>query len=488
MSETLKGKTAKGLIWGAVNSGVTQVLSLLIGIFLARKLSLADYGIVGMLAIFTAIATNVQDCGFANALINKKGTNDRDYNAVFWFNVIASVSMYVILFFSAPFIATFFRQPVLEPLSHLLFLNFLITSLGIVHNAYLTKNLMNKEKAIIAIAAVVLSGISSITLAYLGFSYWSLAWQQIIYNAVTLIGRYYYSAWRPSLHIDLKPVKEMFGFSSKILITTLVNTANQNVLTLLIGRFYSVHSLGNYTQAAKWEGMAHGFMNMTIAQVAQSVLASLNDDLDRQRRAFRKMLRFTAFLSFPIMLGLALVSREFIVITITEKWIGAVPMLQVLCLSGAFAPFYVLYQYLAISKGKSDTFMWCSLAQMVLQTMIVLLFCLQDIISMVLAFSAFNIVWLLVWHSLVGSMIDLRLKDALFDTMPFFFAALTVIAVTYFLTNSLESPELSLLLRVTIAVILYVSLMKVFHVAIMDEAFHYLFGKKARGTDSCKQP
>ena len=138
MAETLKEKTAKGLIWGAVNSGGTQVLSLLIGIFLARKLSPEEYGIVGMLAIFTAIATNIQDSGFSNALINKKDASDRDYNAVFWFNIIASASMYVILFFSAPLIAAFFHQPILEPLSHLLFINFLIASLGIVHNAYLT--------------------------------------------------------------------------------------------------------------------------------------------------------------------------------------------------------------------------------------------------------------------------------------------------------------------------------------------------------------
>ena len=479
MAETLKEKTAKGLIWGAVNSGGTQVLSLLIGIFLARKLSPEEYGIVGMLAIFTAIATNIQDSGFSNALINKKDAGDRDYNAVFWFNIIASASMYVILFFSAPLIAAFFHQPILEPLSHLLFVNFLIASLGIVHNAYLTKNLMNREKATIAIAAVVLSGACGIALAYLKFSYWSLVWQQITYNAVTLIGRYYYSAWRPSWHFDFKPVKEMFGFSSKMLITTLVNTANQNLLTLLIGRYYTAHSLGNYTQASKWEGMAHGFMNMTVAQVAQPVLASLNDDLVRQRRAFRKMLRFAAFLSFPIMLGLALVSREFIVITITEKWIDAVPLLQVLCLSGAFAPFYVLYQYLAISKGKSDVFMWCSLAQMVLQTMIVLLFRHQNIMSMVIAFSIFSIAWLLVWHLLTGRMIGLRLKDAIFDVMPFFLLSVIVVVITYFLTASLVSPWLSLISRMVIAVILYIALMKAFHVVIMDEAFRYLFGKKA---------
>ena len=179
------------------------------------------------------------------------------------------------------------------------------------------------------------------------------------------------------------------------------------------------------------------------------------------------------------MLGLALVSREFIVITITEKWIDAVPLLQVLCLSGAFAPFYVLYQYLAISKGKSDVFMWCSLAQMVLQTMIVLLFRHQNIMSMVIAFSIFSIAWLLVWHLLTGRMIGLRLKDAIFDVMPFFLLSVIVVVITYFLTASLVSPWLSLISRMLIAVILYIALMKAFHVVIMDEAFRYLFGKKA---------
>ena len=195
MSETLKEKTARGLFWGTLNSGTTQILNLVIGVFLARILSPGDYGIVGMLAIFTAIAGNLQSSGFSNALINIKEPTHGDYNAVFWFNILTSISIYIILFFCAPLIAWFFHVPALTNLSRFIFLTFVMSSFGIVPNVIMTKDLMIKELAISSNVALVLSGVTGITMALMGMTYWSLAWQQLIYITVMNIYRYYYCYW-----------------------------------------------------------------------------------------------------------------------------------------------------------------------------------------------------------------------------------------------------------------------------------------------------
>jgi O-antigen/teichoic acid export membrane protein len=472
--ETLKEKTAKGLLWGAVNSGATQVLSLIVGIFLARLLSPSDYGIVGMLAIFTAIAGNIQDSGFTAALINLKQPEDKDYNSVFWFNVIVSCCIYIILFFCAPLIAAFFRQPCLIELSRLLFLTFVVLALGTAQNAYLTKHLMNKEKAAIQLASLVVSMTVALVLAFKGYGYWSLAWQQLAQVIVLSIGRYYCCRWRPSRAIDFGPVRRMFAFSNKILFTTIVNTASNNMLAFIFGRLYQPHAVGVFTQANKWNNMGYSLVSGTLAQVAQPVLAAINTDDDRQVRVFRKMLRFTAFLSFPALLGLALVAEEFILITITDKWIESVVLLRILCISGAFFPLFTLYQNLIISRGRSDIYMWCTLAQTLLQLTVIVSLHRLGIQTMVTVYAAINIAWLLVWQRFAHRLIGIRLTDVLKDILPFMLAAAAVMAATYMATLPIRQAGVLLAARIVIAAAGYFALMKLFRVKLLDECIGYL--------------
>ena len=211
-------------------------------------------------------------------------------------------------------------------------------------------------------------------------------------------GRFYYTGWRPQLHIDFGPVRQMFAFSVKLLITNIINTVSNNVLTFIFGRFYPIDDVGNYSQAYNWNTKANSFISNTVGQIAQPVLSSVKDDRGKEQQVFRKMFRFTSFLSFPLMFGLALVSHEFILITISDKWIASVPLLQILSVSGAFVPLYTLYQNLAISNGRSDVYMWCNLGQVVGLLALVLCCHSYGIYWMVVAYTAFMILWLLVWQ------------------------------------------------------------------------------------------
>ena len=256
----LKQKTAKGLFWGVLSSGGMQLLNLVIGIFLARLLTPGEYGIVGMIAIFTLIANNLQESGFGVALINVKDIKHEDYNSVFWFNVIVSLILYTILFFLAPLIAAFFHQPCLTRLSRFVFVAFIFSSFGISPNAKLVRELKIKEKSITSLTALTVSGTVGVIMAFNGFSYWSLATQQVLYSVVIAIGRYYYAHWWPSLPVSFRPVKRMFAFSYKVLITAVLNTISNNVLTVIFGRLFPAASVGNFTQANKWNTMANSMV------------------------------------------------------------------------------------------------------------------------------------------------------------------------------------------------------------------------------------
>ncbi len=475
MADTLKEKTTKGLFWGALNSGTTQVLNLLIGIMLGRLLSPGEYGTVGYIAIFTAIAGNLQSSGFSTYLINMKHPRHEDYNAVFWFNILTSFTLYAVLWFAAPLIAAFFRQPALTPLSHLVFLSFVVGSFGITPAAYLTRKLMVKEMTLINSLALVLSGLTGVTLAFLGYSYWSLAWQQVLYITLLNIGRYHYVDWRPTWHIDLRPIGKMFGFSMNILVVMVMNTVSNNIMSVIIGKFFNKDILGNYSQAYKWNFMAYSLVSGTTQQVAQPVFASIADERDRERRVFRKMMRFTAFLAFPAMFGLVLVAREFILVTIGPKWTGAVPLLQMLAISGAFFPFYTLYQNMVIGHGRADINMRFGVAQIVLQIAVVVATHSLGIGGMVAAYSAFNIVWLLAWQVQARRLIGLRLRETAADIAPFLAAAAGVMALAGLATQAITNHAALLLSRVALAAALYFAVMKAARVQILEDCL--LFAK-----------
>ena len=479
-NRNLKEKTAQGLFWGFLSSGGMQLLNLIIGIFLARLLSPGEYGIVGMLAIFTLLANNLQESGFGVALVNIKDIKHNDYNAVFWFNTAMSLLLYLVLFLCAPLIAAFFHQPCLESLSRYVFLAIIFAAVGISPNAMLVRSLKMKEKAITSLSALVVSGTVGVTMAFMGFSYWSLATQQILYNVVICIGRFYFTRWCPTFKVDFTPVKQMFSFSYKVLITAVLTTINNNVLTVIFGRLFPAQAVGNFTQANKWNTMANQLVTNTVAQVAQPVLTRVTDDNERQRRVFGKLLRFTAFLAFPAMFGLALVAPQVILIAIGDKWVNSIPLLQVLCISGAFIPLYTVYQNLFLSQGKSGTYMWLTIAQIAIMLVAVLACHKLGIMAMVIAFACINILWLLAWQMFASRLIGYRFMTMLRDLLPFMLIALVVMAVTYLVTRFIGNMYFLLMARVVLAAALYVITMKLLHARILEECIEFIRSKKSK--------
>ncbi len=331
-----------------------------------------------------------------------------------------------------------------------------------------------KEKAIVSLLALVLSGLVGIIMAFKGFSYWSLATQQVLYILISCIGRYACARWCPTFSVDFSPIKRMFAFSYKVLITAVLTTVNNNVLTVVFGRLFPAAAVGNYTQANKWNTMANQLVANTVAQVAQPVFTRINDDDERERRVFGKMMRFTAFLAFPAMFGLALVAPQFILATIGDKWLESIPLLQILCIGGAFIPFYTLYQNLFLSYGKSNTYMWLSIGQIVIMLTAVLACHAIGFKAMVVAFAVINILWLLVWQFFASRLIGYRLLSMLRDLMPFMLIALLVMGLTYLVTRFISNMYFLLIARILLAAALYVITMKLLRAKILEECIDFI--------------
>lgn len=479
MSANLKDRTAKGLLWSAINNGATQVLNIVFGICLARLLTPDDYAVTGVLVIFSTIAANLQDSGFSQALINLQNPTKRDYDSVFWFNFLMSLTLYTVLFFCAPLIASYFQMPCLVEVSRVVFLGFVIAGLSISSGAYLRKNLMNKEIAILSLSALALSGVVGVSMALCEMTYWSLVGQQLTYISVITLGRFYFCRWLPSLHFSFGPVRKMMGFGMNMLITNVVNTISENLMTFIIGHnIKSKAAVGNFTQGNKWNLMASKMVSETVGQLAQAVLVEVTDDRERQLRVFRKMLRFSAFFAMPAMLGLSLVSNEFILATLGEKWADCVPMMRILCLGGAFLPFYTLYRNLAVSSGRGRLYLWLGVSQVLAQLGVVLYFSKQGIMPMIVAFVVFQVVWLGTWQVFARGYIGMRWRMLVADVAPYLLAAATTMAATWFATSFIVSVWLLLIVRVLVAALLYGLIMWLIHDDILNEIIHKYIKKK----------
>ncbi len=551
MPETLKEKTAKGLFWGGLSSTVQQLLGIVFGIILARRLNQSDFGMIAMITIFQLIGNDLQNSGFKVALANLRQPTDRDYNSVFWFNILMGGSLYVLLFFLAPFIADFYHIPSLTPLARYAFLSIVFASFGTAQSAWLFKNLHAKQQAKAGMMAVLISSSVAVAMAYMGFAYWALATQTNLYILLCTLLYWHYSPWRPTVaaaqrskfkvqsskastqrsrifnyqlsifNFDvLRPALRMFRFSVKLLISQVLTDINNNVLNILLGRFYGRHDTGNYNQAFQWSTKGSNIIQSMVQQVAQPVLVSIDNEHERQLHVLRKMMRFAAFLSFPLLFGLSLVSHEFIVTLLGEKWAQSAHYLRLLAIASAFLPLSTLLANVVITKGRSSIFMYVNLALAICQTTTMLTIyhfkvsCFEflgpfstlnspldptgrflseagkelstlnsQLLTMVLAFVALTILWFFVWAYFARRLAGYRFTMLLRDVLPFLLSAAAVMLTTGFTTSLIpalgEGSGVGLLLtRILLAALLYYALMRLFRVQILNECLQFLKRRK----------
>ncbi len=350
--EGLKEKTVRGISWSLAEQFGLQGLRLVIGIILARILDPADYGLIGMIAVFFAVAQVFIDGGFSISYIQKKEVNAEDANTVFYTNLLTSILVYAALWFSAPAIARFYSQPQLVELTRVLSVVLIINSFNIIQVARLTRDVDFRRKTLISLAATVGSGLLGIISALKGLGVWSLVIQQIAGRLFTTVLFWITSRWRPGFSFSSASFRKMFSFGAWALASNLLRTIFDNIYTLTIGRMFPVAQVGYYTKAQQFQLLASQNLVSAIGAVSFPVLSKFQGDIVQLTAAMRKFMRSSLFFILPLLITLFITARPFTLILLTEKWVPMIPLLQLLCLVGILYPVHMVNVQALTASGK----------------------------------------------------------------------------------------------------------------------------------------
>jgi len=357
VEESLKNKTVKGLGWSALDNAAQYGIQFVIGIVLARLLSPDDYGLLGLTGIFTVICTALVGGGFSNALIRKKDATDDDYNTAFICNLGMSLLLYAVTFPCAPLIADFFSREELTPLIRVSSLGLIIGALAMVQRTRLTKRIDFKTQTKITLVSSTVSGIVGIGMALMGFGVWSLVAQQLMSHALRTIQLYVYNRWLPRLRFSIESFHDLFGFGWKLMVTALLDAVWKELYQVVVGKFYSPATLGQYTRAQHYSRLFSRNLTSVMDRVTYPVLSSIQDDKERMVSAYRRIIRTSMFITAVAMFSLGAVSEPLIYCMIGPKWHEASTYLPFICISSSLYPLHAINLNMLKVQGRSDLFL-----------------------------------------------------------------------------------------------------------------------------------
>lgn len=443
---SLKQKTINGLFWSFIDSFATQGVQFIVGIILARILSPREFGLIGMITVFIAISQSFVDSGFSNALIRKKNCTQKDYSTVFYFNLLVGVLFYIILFFSASTISAFFEEPQLTLLLKVLGIGVVLNAIAIIQRTILTKEINFKLQTRVSVVASVGSGTIAITMALLDYGIWSLVALTLARFGLNTLFLWIWAKWKPLKVFSKKSFNELFAFGSKLLISGLIDTIYRNVYYLIIGKYFSAKELGFYTRADQFKAFPSQNLNAIITRVIYPVLSRIQDDKEKLRLAYQKIIRTTMFITFSLMLGMAAVAKPMIITLIGEKWMPSVIYLQMLCFVGMFYPLHALNLNMLQVQGRSDLFLRLEIIKKILAIPTIIIGIIWGIKIMIGGMMVNTLIAYYLNSYWSGKMIGYSFNQQVKDILPAFLTALSMALVVFGLGILLALPPLATLI------------------------------------------
>lgn len=434
---SLKEKAVKGFSWSVFEGVFSQGVILIVGIILARLLTPKEFGIIGIMSVFIAVSGAIVEGGFASALIQKIDANKKDFNTVFYTNLIAGIFFYFLLVFYSKNIALYFEEPILEKIFQYSGVVLVIGAFSIIQKTILVKKLDFKTIALISITASIVSGIISILMAFYDYGIWSLVALTILRPLISSILLWIYSSWYPTLQFSKKSFKELFNFGYKLLITTLINNIYRNIYYVLIGKIFNPVSLGYYTRADQFRTPFSSNISIGVRRISFPLLSSLQDKPEQLKSSFRKFIKFSVFLNFTIMMVIAAIAKPLVLILIGEKWTTSIIYLQLLCISGMFYPLQILNLNLLIVKGHSDLNLKLEIVKKVILIPIIYFSALHSIIMMIYGLILFSIIEFFINSYYTNKLIRYTVWQQLKDIFPFLIIS-TACFCSMFIINLLD--------------------------------------------------
>ncbi len=452
-AKSLKEKTLLGFAWSGLDKLLQQVIVIVGGIFLARNLLDTDYGLLGVLAIFTAIANIFQEGGFSAALIRKNDVSEKEYNTIFYFNIFISIFLYIILFFCAPLISYFYKNPALTNLARFLFVSCIFNSLSLIQAVQIAKKIDYKQMAKASLISVIFSYALALFFAYKGFGPWALAIQVVSLSFFRCVCLWIFNAWRPTLIFSKRSLKELFTFSSHILASNFLNTFTINIIPSILGKCYTISQAGFYMQANKFYA-ASELMIESMHPVTYPVLVEASD---RIKKVSRKIIRFTAFISFPAFLLIALIANPAICSLIGDRWLPSVPILQILCIGGIFHSLNFTNTHIIKVKGKSSFILKFEIIRNIL-TLFMILISVSFRLNYLYMISGLSLVCFINYiltsietHRLIGY----KFKEQCKDILPYAGLASVAILSGYLLKFIIDKPLVLMISQILLAGSIY---------------------------------
>lgn len=383
--ESLKNKTIKGTVWSAADAFLGQGVTFIVGVILARLLSPDEYGLIGICMIFNTVLNGIVDSGFSNALIRKKSCSEEDYNTMFITNMVISVVLYILLFICTPFVSFFFGREELTSLVRVTGLVLLFNALSLTQQTILTKRIDFKTKTKASIASAVISGVLGISMAFLGFGVWSLVGHMISKQLVYTICLWVLNKWWPTFTFSIKSFRYMWGFGWKMLLSGLLNNIWSQLYQVVVGKFYSPATLGQYTRSRQFAAIFSENLTAIIQRVSYPVLSEIQDDKTRMIAGYRRVIKMSMFITIPIMFSLAAAAEPFIYCLIGPQWKEAAIFLPLICLSLSLYPLHAINLNMLQVLGRSDIFLYIEMVKKVLAIIPILIGIFINIYWMLIA-------------------------------------------------------------------------------------------------------
>lgn len=458
MSNSLKKDTTNGVFWSLIERFGTQGVQFLVMLVMARLLSPNDYGVVGLLVVFVSIAQAFVDGGFSQALIRKKDRTEIDNSTVFYFNIVVSVVIYLIFYLFAPYVSVFYNMPTLTPFMRVICLSIIINAFGVVQRALFNANIDFKAQAKASLIAIVISGAIGILLALRGFGPWALVWQQLSNLIVNTLFLWIYSEWRPLLAYSWKSFNELFSFGSKLLATSLLNAIYNNIQTIVIGKLYSAKSLGLYSRAAHFADLPSQQFTSVFMRVTFPVLCKVQDDMERLTSVYRRMLRVSAYIVFPLLIGMAAVAHPMIEVFIGKQWIECAYMLQIICFAEMWYPIHAINLDILQVSGRSDLFLKIEIYKKIVSLSLLALSAPFGIIAMCYSNLLSSLICLYINTYYSSKILGISLLSQLKDLFPTITLAIVMFAIVQIIIFFIPNVFVQLIVGIIVGVVVYVSL------------------------------
>ena len=436
---SLKATAIKGIIWSAADKFAVQLAQFAVSIVLARILMPEDFGLIGILAIFISLSQAFIESGLGVGLIQRQNRKEIDFSTMFVFNLAVSCFFYLILFFAAPFISSFFRQPMLTDLTRILGLNLFINALAIVQRTKLTIAIDFKSIAKSNVIGVVIGGLCGVIAAINEYGVWSLVIQTLVGSLASSASLWFFSNWSPSIAFSKKSFKSLFGFGSKLLIASLYAQILNNIYNIFLGRFYPTVSLGYYTRAKNFADISAGTIVSVLQQATFPILTEVQNDKEKLISIYRRMIRMSAFITIPLMTFIALLAKPIVILLLTDKWIALIPLLQWMVFARIFYPMSALNLNLLNAIGRSDLYLKVDLSKLPLTVLAIVITIPLGVKAMIIGHVITSALSFIINAYLPGKSLGYGPISQLKDMLPFFVATIgmviPIVVISYFIDN-----------------------------------------------------